>query len=328
MLKFRPISHEVLFDPDLAPHILGALGSLSEDEYNELKKQGKSYSYDDKIGKFGIELACEDDLKGKGGTRVIQRNADGTLVESIETESAKTGNTVYLTIDSKLQKTAVKSLEENVKAAKQAGKESGQKNNGEDCETGAVVMLSVKDFSVLAAASYPTYDLNRYSEYGSYYVKLSENKNSPMYNRATVGTFACGSVFKPCVAGAALEEKIITDKTKIYCKQDYDFYPTNVVRCMHYHGSLDVTGAIEQSCNYFLPTRAEGSELNRCICMRRNSDWANTRVLKLRNQRNSCRQRQHRLADRQHGFSRNRSVRQRIYSRSACNLCCDNRQQR
>lgn len=238
-------------DPDLAPHILGALGSLSEDEYNELKKQGKSYSYDDKIGKFGIELACEDDLKGKGGTRVIQRNADGTLVESIETESAKPGNTVYLTIDSKLQKTAVKSLEENVKAAKQAGKESGQKNNGEDCETGAVVMLSVKDFSVLAAASYPTYDLNRYSEYGSYYVKLSENKNSPMYNRATVGTFACGSVFKPCVAGAALEEKIITDKTKIYCKQDYDFYPTNVVRCMHYHGSLDVTGAIEQSCNYF-----------------------------------------------------------------------------
>ena len=238
-------------DPDLAPHILGALGSLSEDEYNELKKHGKSYSYDDKIGKFGIELAYEDDLKGKGGTRVIQRNADGTLVESIETESAKPGNTVYLTIDSKLQKTAVKSLEENVKAAKQAGKESGQKNNGEDCETGAVVMLSVKDFSVLAAASYPTYDLNRYSEYGSYYVKLSENKNSPMYNRATVGTFACGSVFKPCVAGAALEEKIITDKTKIYCKQDYDFYPTNVVRCMHYHGSLDVTGAIEQSCNYF-----------------------------------------------------------------------------
>ena len=238
-------------DPDLAPHILGALGSLSEDEYNELKKQGKSYSYDDKIGKFGIELACEDDLKGKGGTRVIQRNADGTLVESIETESAKPGNTVYLTIDSKLQKTAARSLEENVKAAKQAGKESGQKNNGEDCETGAVVMLSVKDFSVLAAASYPTYDLNRYSEYGSYYVKLSENKNSPMYNRATVGTFACGSVFKPCVAGAALEEKIITDKTKIYCKQDYDFYPTNVVRCMHYHGSLDVTGAIEQSCNYF-----------------------------------------------------------------------------
>ena len=150
-----------------------------------------------------------------------------------------------------MQKTAVKSLEKNVKAAKQAGKESGQKNNGEDCETGAVVMLSVKDFSVLAAASYPTYDLNRYSEYGSYYVKLSENKNSPMYNRATVGTFACGSVFKPCVAGAALEEKIITDKTKIYCKQDYDFYPTNVVRCMHYHGSLDVTGAIEQSCNYF-----------------------------------------------------------------------------
>ena len=238
-------------DADLAPHILGALGSLSEEEYNKLKDENKDYSYNDKIGKFGIELACEDDLKGKGGTRVIQRNSDGTLVESAEIESAQPGNTVYLTLDSKLQKTAVKSLADNVKAAKAAGKAEGVKNSGEDCETGAVVMLSVKDFSVLAAASYPTYDLNKYSDYGSYYVKLAEDKNSPMYNRATVGTFACGSVFKPCVAGAALEEKIITKKTEIYCKQDYDFYPTNIVRCMHYHGSLNLTGAIEQSCNYF-----------------------------------------------------------------------------
>ena len=119
---------------------------------------------------------------------------DGTISAEVVEKEAVSGSNVVLTIDSKLQKTAAKSLEENVKAAKQAGKESGQKNNGEDCETGAVVMLSVKDFSVLAAASYPTYDLNRYSEYGSYYVKLSENKNSPMYNRATVGTFACGSV--------------------------------------------------------------------------------------------------------------------------------------
>lgn len=242
-------------DADLAPHLLGALGSITEDEYKELSQQDDTYTQNDSVGKFGIELACESRLKGTAGAKIIQRNSDGAIVDTVETIDAKPGNTVYLTIDSKLQQTAVKSLEENVKAAKALGKENseayGKKNLGEDCETGAVVMLDVRDFSVLAAASYPTYDLNKYSEYGDYYVKLAEDENSPMYNRATVGTFACGSVFKPCVACAALEEGVIDSDKEIYCSQHYDYYPSNVVECMHYHKNLNVTGALTQSCNYF-----------------------------------------------------------------------------
>lgn len=242
-------------DADLAPHILGALGSITEEEYEKLKVSNKAYSLTDSVGKFGIELAFENQLKGEGGMKIIKRNSDGTIVDTIETIDSKPGNTVYLTLDKKLQETAVKSLAENVKAAKAQGvatKQSyGGSGWGEDCETGAAVMLSVKDFSVLAAASYPTYDLNKYSQYGDYYVKLSENKNSPMYNRISVGSFACGSVYKPCVACAALEEKTITKDTEIFCKQEYDYYPSNVVHCMHYHGDENVTGAIAQSCNYF-----------------------------------------------------------------------------
>lgn len=242
-------------DSDLAPHILGALGSITEEEYEKLKDGNKTYSLTDSVGKFGIELAFENQLKGEGGMKIIKRNSDGTIVDTIETIDSKPGNTVYLTLDKKLQETAVKSLAENVKAAKAQGvatKQSyGGSGWGEDCETGAVAMLSVKDFSVLAAASYPTYDLNKYSQYGDYYVKLSENKNSPMYNRISVGSFACGSVYKPCVACAALEEKTITKDTEIFCKQEYDYYPSNVVHCMHYHGDENVTGAIAQSCNYF-----------------------------------------------------------------------------
>ena len=242
-------------DSDLAPHILSALGSITEEEYEKLKDGNKTYSLTDSVGKFGIELAFEKQLKGEGGMKIIKRNSDGTIVDTIETIDSKPGNTVYLTLDKKLQETAVKSLAENVKAAKAQGvatKESyGGSGWGEDCETGAVVMLSVKNFSVLAAASYPTYDLNKYSQYGDYYVKLSENKNSPMYNRISVGSFACGSVYKPCVACAALEEKTITKDTDIFCKQEYDYYPSNVVHCMHYHGDENVTGAIAQSCNYF-----------------------------------------------------------------------------
>lgn len=242
-------------DADLAPHLLGALGSITEDEYRELSAQDDTYTQNDSVGKFGIELACESRLKGTAGAKIIQRNSDGAVVDTVETIDAKPGNTVYLTIDSKLQQTAVKSLDTNVRAAKALGKENseayGKKNLGEDCETGAAVMLDVRDFSVLAAASYPTYDLNKYSKYGDYYVKLAEDENSPMYNRATVGTFACGSVFKPCVACAALEEGVIDADKEIYCSQHYDYYPTNVVKCMHYHKNLNVTGALTQSCNYF-----------------------------------------------------------------------------
>ena len=242
-------------DPTLAPHVLGALGAISEEEYDRLSHSVKEYGINDTVGKFGIELAYEEELKGEGGTKIIQRNSDGTVVDTVETINSKPGSTLYLTLDSKLQQTAVQSLEKNVKAAQAAGKnESLLKNKklvGEDCQSGAVVMLDVSDFSVLAAASYPTYDLNKYSEYDDYYTELAENKISPMFDRAFSGTFEWGSVFKPCVALAALEEKIITPDTKIFCTEKYDYYPSNVVRCMHRHENLDLQGAIERSCNYY-----------------------------------------------------------------------------
>lgn len=239
-------------DGDIAPHLLGALGAMSEEEYKNL--QSKGYALSDRIGKFGIERAFESELRGEGGTKLIKRNSDGAIVDTVETIDAKPGNSVFLTLDKKLQETAVKSLAQNVKDAKSEGirqKQNGFSRMGDDCETGAVVMLNVKDFSVLAAASYPTYDLNKYSEYDDYYVRLSNNPNAPMFDRAFIGSFACGSVFKPCVAMAGLEEKVIKRNEDIFCNERYDYYPSNVVRCMHYHRDLNVTGAIEQSCNYF-----------------------------------------------------------------------------
>lgn len=242
-------------NPTLAPHVLGALGAVTQEEYEELAFSGKQYGINDEVGKFGIEAALETELKGEGGTKIIQRNSDGTIVDTVETIDSKPGNTVYLTLDSKLQQIAAKSLAENVDAARAEGKSvseyTGKKLQGEDCECGAVVMLDVKDFSVLAAASYPNYDLNQYSQYGNYYTKLAEDKRSPMFNRAFSGTFACGSVFKPCVALAALEEKIITPSTEVFCTQKYDYYPSNVVECMHRHETMDLHGALAQSCNYY-----------------------------------------------------------------------------
>lgn len=235
---------------NLMPHILGALGSITQEEYDEKTKEGKVYALNDEIGKFGMENAYEDKLKGKPGEKIVQKNAQGSITNVVQTVDAKPGETVYLTIDSKLQKVANTSLEKNIKDAKNNGilYENG---NGADCNSGAVVMLDVKDFSVLASSSYPTYDLNEYSKYDDYYISLTENEYSPMFNRAFVGSFAPGSVYKPIIAVAALEEGIITSETEINCTQTYDFYPKNPVSCMGHHSFINLNSAMTRSCNYF-----------------------------------------------------------------------------
>ncbi len=242
----------VCVDGTLMPHLLGNTGPLTAEEYEE--NSDKGYAYNDIIGKYGIELAAEDYLKGHSGTKTVSKTSDGTVVSVVDVEPAKPGDTVYLTIDNRLQRVANQSLGENVVAARQSGIdaciERGDKLNGEDCTAGAAVMLSVKDFSVLACASYPTFDLTRYSD-GDYYTALLNDKTLPLYDRALSGAFAPGSVVKPIVALAALEEGIVTEHTPIFCSQTYDYYPSNVVNCMGYHGDVDMTSALMQSCNYY-----------------------------------------------------------------------------
>lgn len=242
----------VCVDGTLMPHILGNTGPLTAEEYEANSEKG--YAYNDIIGKYGIELAAEDYLKGHSGTKTVSKTSDGTVVSVVDVEPAKPGDTVYLTIDNRLQRVANQSLAENVVAARQYGIdaciERGDKLNGEDCTAGAAVMLSVKDFSVLACASYPTFDLTRYSD-GDYYTTLLNDKTLPLYDRALSGAFAPGSVVKPIVALAALEEGVVSEYTPIFCSQTYDYYPSNVVNCMGYHGDVDMASALMQSCNYY-----------------------------------------------------------------------------
>lgn len=241
----------------IAPHSVGTVG-LIDDYTDELKDKG--YAFNDKIGKSGVESAMENYLRGKGGKKVIEMTKSGSLVDMRATENAEPGNTVYLTIDPQLQQVANKSLEENVKAAKAAGealyKATGKKGQGEDCETGAAVVLNVKTGAVLAAASYPNYDLSRMLSDADYYSGLLKDKQAPMFNRAFSGAFAPGSTFKPMVALAALQEGAITPSTHFTCHRVFNkFGPNYVTYCMGYHGAISLKDAVAKSCNvYFLET--------------------------------------------------------------------------
>ncbi len=225
-------------NPTLAPHIVGIVGKINQEEYEE----NPDYGMDDLIGKFGIEQAFESTLRGKAGKAYVEKNSNGSIIRTVESENAEPGKSVWLTLDSGLQKIANKALEDNVNDA--------HNTVAQDCVAGAVVMLDVRDFSVLAASTYPSYDLSKYSGY-KYYSKLSKDKTSPLYSRAFDGAFAPGSVFKPCVALAALEEGKADKGTYITCTQNYDYYPTDIVRCMGYHGAISMDTALHVSCNYY-----------------------------------------------------------------------------
>lgn len=229
-----------------AAQIVGAYGAISSEEYKEKSDDG--YSLNDKIGKFGIEKSYENQLRGKSGSKMIRASSNGNVLDVVETKNAEPGNTVYLTIDTKYQLLAQKALKEATKEAQDLAKQAGTKHSGEDCISGSVVMLDVKDFSVICAATYPTYDLSKYWED---YSKIATTKGDPLINRAFQSAFTPGSTFKPLVASAALEEKAINKGTDITCTGTYDYYDGLRINCMGVHGSINVTKAIAVSCNYF-----------------------------------------------------------------------------
>lgn len=257
-VDIRVTNERVIKNGTLIPHILGVVGSLSSDEYEQNKDKG--YEINDVIGKFGIESALEEYLRGESGIKTIVKDEDGNIVSEEESVKAEPGDTVYLTIDSNVQAVANYSLQKNIDraraegerevAAAKANKKKQQKLLGEDCYCGGAVMLSVKDNSVIAAASAPNYDLSKYYE-SDYNAWLNTNKHSPMFSRTFDGSFSPGSAFKPCVALAALQEKVITKNSAIRCTKHYDYYPSDVVNCLGTHGSINLHSAMTVSCNYY-----------------------------------------------------------------------------
>ena len=227
-----------------APHVVGVTGLISAEEYDELKDKG--YGYTDIVGKNGIEQAFEKELRGKGGSQTFEMDSKGN-VSLLKSTAAVQGNSIHLTIDTRLQKVAQQALADAVKYANDYSRWMGNEYMGGDCKGAALVMLDVRDFSVICAASYPTYDLE---EYYSDYNKLANDTASPMFDRAFQGALAPGSTFKPVVASAALQEKKITTDTYIDCE---GVYTQNGLKlwCMGYHGWVNMYHAIEDSCNVF-----------------------------------------------------------------------------
>ncbi len=235
---------------DLVPHIIGTYGLISQDMYDQYVLDGNTYSssnvsgysYTDKAGRSGIEAAFEEELRGINGKQSIVTDDNGNKVLGEITEVPQAGNNVYLTIDSQLQDVLNESLQRNIEAS-----------TAEDAVAGAAVILDVETFGVLAASTVPSYDLGLYTSDYEYYAMLLEDENTPLFNRAFDGVYPPGSVMKPAVGIAALEEGVINIETLYYCDKVYDYYETNPLKCIGSHlvGYVDIFTAISSSCNSF-----------------------------------------------------------------------------
>lgn len=249
-------------DGALAPHIIGRTGRLTQDQYDSFEEEDNlfdmednlsGYSFDDTMGQNGIEYALEDTLRGENGKLSIETDQDGNLTSSEVEVAPEAGDTVYLTLDSRIQAVANASLAKNAQAAKADSNPTSKDPDGSDCEAGACVMIDVNTGAVLAASTYPSYDLNRYIEDVEYYNQLNNDETYPMINRAFSGSFAPGSIFKPVVAAAGLEEGVITANTTVFCGGRYTYYADSgfAPKCMGYHSNTTVLTALEKSCNVF-----------------------------------------------------------------------------
>ena len=228
-----------------AAHILGTVGRLQAEDYQELKDKG--YDMDDWMGKSGVELAFEEYLKGTDGKRVVSTNADGKVTGEYYSKEPEPGNTVELTIDLQLQQTVEDALAETI--SKMTG-EDGDATRG-----GAAVVEKVGTGEILALASYPTYDLSTFRQ-SDIYQSLSTDPAKPFYNRATNYPYAPGSTLKPLTAVAALESGVttLTEKIKDTGRWIYPGTTNDGANCwIGYpgHGKLNVSQAITNSCNYF-----------------------------------------------------------------------------
>jgi len=255
-----------------AAHLLGYVGAMGPEEYQERKKDG--YLMSDETGKDGAEYAFESYLHGADGTARVTRTASGIVTGTTYTKAPVPGSHVYLTIDIGLQETAEQALanyitRENAKREEDNAKYMalGQlKEVKQPITGGGVAVVAVGSGEPLAVASYPTFDLATIMED---YSDLVADPNGPLFNRALNGIYAPGSTFKPVVAMAALCEGVITPTTTIHDDVVFDKYadegyaPQCWIAGKGSHGTINVTGAIEVSCNYFFFTIGDFLQIDR-----------------------------------------------------------------
>jgi penicillin-binding protein 2 len=210
------------------------------------KKDSAGFYFDEEIsGVDGLESIYDDYLAGENGLKIIETNAVNEVVSQSTTDQPENGEDLYLTIDEEVQKAFHDSIKKIVD------------ENG--FEGGGGVIMNVENGDLAALVSYPEYNSNVLNDgeddelIASY---INDNRN-PFLNRITEGLYTPGSIIKPFIAIAALQENIITPNKEILSTKQMiipnPFNPElpSIFTDWKAHGLVDVRRALAMSSNIY-----------------------------------------------------------------------------
>jgi penicillin-binding protein 2 len=208
---------------ELAAHVLGYTGEISQQQLDALAKQG--YRSGDVIGQTGIEAQYDRYLRGSPGLAIKRVDSLGRQQGSTTPlEPAHPGDAVRLTIDLKLQIAAEQALRYGIERARNSGCQGCWFSNG-----GAIVAMDPRDGSIRALASNPTYPPSLYVgrvrqralDAAGLTTRSARSMNYPALDRAIDAAYPPGSTFKPVTALAAMQEHILQPYEPLACTGQY-----------------------------------------------------------------------------------------------------------
>jgi penicillin-binding protein 2 len=239
----------------LAAQMLGYVSEISPGELKQLHKAG--YEPGDKIGQAGLESTYDSYLRGRPGLAQLRVDSLGRpRSQLVTTRQPGPGESIRLTLDVQLQRTAQQAIQYGIQLA--------QNNHHWAANAGAIVAMNPNDGSILAMASYPSYNPavytgrvtnKRLAAFGLT-PSTGEAHNYPSLNRAISGLYPSGSTFKPITALAALQTHIISPSTVLECTGSFTVYKSDGTVAQVFHNvdpgvyqAMTLPTALEASCD-------------------------------------------------------------------------------
>ena len=243
----------------VAAHVLGYVGAITGDELEARKDdRDKPYELGDEIGKSGVERSYEDDLRGTPGRRVLEVDAAGNTIRELSYRPPVPGNDVQLTVDLRVQAIAEQALAEELEATRH--RPLRKDGPAAPAPAGAVVVLDPRDGSLVAMASYPTFDPATFVngiDSNEWAALQDPAAHAPLNNRAIQGDYAPGSTFKLVTALAGLRSGAIVGQSSITDGGSYRLNPCKGDTCVFRnagstpHGRINLTKAITVSSDVY-----------------------------------------------------------------------------
>jgi penicillin-binding protein 2 len=216
MLPVRTYPHGTL-----AAHMVGYLGEISEQELAD--PQFADYRGGDLVGRGGLEEVYEPDLRGTEGQRVLEVTAQNAVVEVVSERDPQQGDDLVTTLDLDLQLAVERILEDGIIASRDEIHTASGRNL--PSTGGSAIVLDPRDGSILAMASYPTFDPREFvgGVTQTYWDEITDPENfTPLFNRPIQAAHPPGSVFKTVTGAAFLEAGLVGPNTPLPCPSSWD----------------------------------------------------------------------------------------------------------